>query len=300
MGYAFGLAAMKFDPLSLRHMTQLVTAEYVAHLVRYLVFAGTAYLLFYGLFRRRALSRKIQAAFPRSTEMRREIAYSLLSFGVFCGAGLLTAIFHRLGWSHIYFRIGRYGWPYLWFSLFALIFIHDTWFYWTHRLMHWKPLFPIVHRVHHLSHNPTPWASFSFHPLEAAVQAVIFPLAVLFLPLHPLVAVLWLLYMTAMNVVGHLGFEILPAGFLRNRFCRWHNTSVHHNMHHRYVHCNYGLYFNIWDRLMRTNHPRYEEEYDRVFARGDTNAADSVVQLPDRVIDAPLRTAFTSSEHPIT
>src|SRR5436190_20346355 len=104
MAYAFVLIAMKFDPLALRHISQLVTAEYVAHLIRYIVFAGTAYLLFYGLFRRRALSRKIQAAFPKSAEMRREIAYSLLSFGVFCGAGLLTAIFHRLGWSHIYFR----------------------------------------------------------------------------------------------------------------------------------------------------------------------------------------------------
>ena len=290
---------MKSDPLALHSITQLVTAEYVAHLVRYLVFAGTAYLLFYGLFRRRALSRKIQAAFPKSADMRREIAYSLLSFGVFCGSGLLTAIFHRLGWSHIYFRIGKYGWPYLWFSLAALIFIHDTWFYWTHRLMHWKPLFPIFHRVHHLSHNPTPWASFSFHPFEAAVQAVIFPLTVLFLPLHPLVAVLWLLYMTAMNVVGHLGFEILPAGFLRNRFWRWHNTSVHHNMHHRYVHCNYGLYFNIWDRLMGTNHPRYEEEYDRVFApRDDRAAVDRVPEPSDRRMNPPLHPALTSSENP--
>jgi sterol desaturase/sphingolipid hydroxylase (fatty acid hydroxylase superfamily) len=36
-------------------------------------------------------------------------------------------------------------------------------------------------------------------------------------------------------------------------------------MHHRYVNYNYGLYFNIWDRLMGTNHPRYEEEYARLF-----------------------------------
>jgi Delta7-sterol 5-desaturase len=223
---------MNFDPVALKKIGQLLTAEYIAHIVRYALFAGTAYLLFYVWFRRRVISRKIQATFPKSADLRREILYSL--------------------------------WLYFWFSLAVLILVHDTWFYWTHRLMHLKPLFPYFHRVHHLSHNPTPWASFSFQPLEAVVQAVIFPLTVLWLPIHPVVTLLWLFYMTAMNVFGHLGFEILPAGFLRNRVSRWHNTSVHHNMHHRYVHCNYGLYFNIWDRLMGTNHPRYEEEYDRV------------------------------------
>jgi hypothetical protein len=35
-------------------------------------------------------------------------------------------------------------------------------------------------------------------------------------------------------------------------------------VHHSKVHCNYGLYFNIWDRLMGTNHQEYEREYARV------------------------------------
>jgi sterol desaturase/sphingolipid hydroxylase (fatty acid hydroxylase superfamily) len=257
---------MNIDPLAVKNITLLLAAEYLAHLLRYLFFAGAAYLIFYVWFRRRVLGRKIQAAFPPSSDMRREIRYSLLSFLVFCGVGLLTVTLHRLGWTQLYFKISRHGWPYLWLSTLALIFIHDTWFYWTHRLMHWRPLFPLVHRIHHLSHNPTPWASFSFHPLEALIQGIVFPLTVLFLPIHPLAAFLWLGYMTFMNVLGHLGFEILPAGFVQHRIWRWHNTSVHHNMHHRHVHCNYGLYFNIWDRLMHTNHARYEEEYDRLSA----------------------------------
>jgi sterol desaturase/sphingolipid hydroxylase (fatty acid hydroxylase superfamily) len=257
---------MEIDPQILKIIARHLGAAYVAHIVRYALFAGIAYLLFYVFFRRKALRRKIQSAFPKSADLRREISYSLLSFVVFCGAGLLAITFHRLGWAHFYSKIGRHGWPYLWFSVVALIFMHDTWFYWTHRLMHWKPLFPIFHRVHHLSHNPTPWASFSFHPLEALIQAIFFPLAILILPVHPLAAGIWLGYMTFMNVMGHLGFEILPASFLRNRVLRWHNTSVHHNMHHRYTHFNYGLYFNIWDRLMGTNHPRYEEEFAGMFA----------------------------------
>jgi sterol desaturase/sphingolipid hydroxylase (fatty acid hydroxylase superfamily) len=73
--------------------------------------------------------------------------------------------------------------------------------------------------------------------------------------------------MTAMNVIGHLGFEVLWRGFASNRIFKWHNTSVHHNQHHQRVHCNYGLYFNLWDRLMGTNHPTYEAEYRRVTER---------------------------------
>ncbi len=96
------------------------------------------------------------------------------------------------------------------------------------------------------------------------MQAIVFPLVAICIPLHPLTAIVWLLYMTVLNVLGHLGFEIMPRGFVRNWWSRWHNTSVHHNMHHRHVNCNYGLYFNIWDRVMKTNHARYEAEYERV------------------------------------
>ena len=27
--------------------------------------------------------------------------------------------------------------------------LHDTWFYWTHRLLHWRPLYRAVHWEHH-------------------------------------------------------------------------------------------------------------------------------------------------------
>jgi len=101
------------------------------------------------------------------------------------------------------------------------------------------------------------------------VQAAVLPLTSLVLPLHPFAAMLWMLYMTSMNVGGHLGFEILPRGFATHRVFRWHNTTVHHDMHHRHINCNYGLYFNIWDRLMGTNHAHYEEEFDRVTMRAD-------------------------------
>ena len=42
-------------------------------------------------------------------------------------------------------------------------------FFFSHRLLHWGPLFRAAHYVHHESHNPGPWSSLSFHPIEAFV-----------------------------------------------------------------------------------------------------------------------------------
>ena len=38
---------------------------------------------------------------------------------------------------------------YMLFTIVALDYLHDAWFYWTHRLLHWKPLYRHVHAVHH-------------------------------------------------------------------------------------------------------------------------------------------------------
>jgi len=45
-------------------------------------------------------------------------------------------------------------------------------------------------------------------------------------------------------------------------------------MHHSKFKGNYGLYFRIWDRLMKTEHPDYVKDYDRIQERrfGTKNA----------------------------
>ena len=34
-------------------------------------------------------------------------------------------------------------------TVVALDYLHDSWFYWMHRLLHWKPLYLHVHLMHH-------------------------------------------------------------------------------------------------------------------------------------------------------
>jgi sterol desaturase/sphingolipid hydroxylase (fatty acid hydroxylase superfamily) len=247
-------------PVLLKHIMR----GYALDIFRYIVFAGGAYLIFYVWKREKYSHIKIQSRFPGREHMGREVIYSLLSFFIFASAGALIFTLVRHGHTRVYTDIHAHSLWYLAFTVFVFIVAHDTYFYWTHRFMHWPKIYRYVHRVHHLSTNPTPWAAFAFHPLEAIVEVGILPIMVFLIPLHPLAIFLWVIYMTFLNVMGHLGYEIFPSGFTSKAATAWHNTSVHHNMHHKYVRCNYGLYFNVWDRIMGTNHDRYHEEFENV------------------------------------
>jgi lathosterol oxidase len=78
----------------------------------------------------------------------------------------------------------------------------------------------------------------------------------------------------AFNVLGHCGYEIFPRWFLGSGAGRFLNTPTHHAMHHEKVGANYGLYFNVWDRLLGTNHPDYERRFAKVTATPRGPAAD--------------------------
>ena len=246
--------------LGLPARTGLVLANVV---LRYLLFAGGAYLFFYVWKRRQWLARRIQPRFPTSAQIRQEIGYSLLTAGIFAAIFLLVFAARKAGLTRIYADVHQYGWGYLALSIGLLVLLHDTYFYWTHRLMHHPRLFRYVHRVHHLSHNPSPWAAYAFHPLEAIIEAGILPLAVLALPVHPLALLIFGLYTLTFNVIGHLGYELLPPRLHGHWLGRWQNTSTHHNLHHQLTKGNYGLYFNFWDTWMGTNHRLNEERYQQ-------------------------------------
>ena len=116
--------------------------------------------------------------------------------------------------------------------------------------MHQKKWLRQIHKVHHQSFNPTPWASLSFHPLEAIIEIGIIPLMVFLIPIHPLALFLFVTWSLLWNVIGHLGYEIFPAGFVHHPVFRWFNTSTHHNMHHEKANCNYGLYISTFGILL--------------------------------------------------
>ena len=252
-----------FAPM--RHASYL--QFFMTLLVRYSLFAGLAFTVFYILFRERFQKRKIQKHFPRLSDYRREVLFSVTSMLIiaFCVFSVRSPIVRPH--TQIYDHISQHGWPYFIASVFMALLLHDTYFYWTHRAMHHPRLFKIFHLVHHRSTNPTPWAAYSFHPLEAVVEGSVIWVIVFLIPIHPAAIALFALVMIVYNVYGHLGYEIYPRWLINSRLGRWLNTSTNHNMHHKYFQDNYGLYFRFWDTIMRTTHPKYEETINEVVGK---------------------------------
>jgi len=233
-------------------------------------------LFFYVWKKRKYWHLKIQQRFPGKEHILREIRYSFYTVFIFGIVIAQVAWASKERWTLIYYPIDKYGYPYYFFSIILMIFVHDAYFYWTHRLLHWKPLFKHVHKVHHLSLNPTPFSSYAFHPVEALVEIGIIPLLVFTIPYHVSAICIFSVYTLVMNVLGHMGYEFFPKGFASHKIFKWHNTPTNHNMHHRYVKCNYGLYFNIWDRVLKTNHARYEEVFEEVVAQRSSKILETI------------------------
>jgi len=192
-------------------------------------------------------------------QQRREFAQSMLTVLIFSLVGTGVLVAYHLGLSNIYFAPAQYGWAWLIASFFVMVVLHDAWFYWTHRLMHRPRVFRWLHGTHHLSVAPTPWTTYSFSAAEALLQASYLPVVLLVLPAHHAVIFLWMLWMVLRNVMGHSGTELLPRAWVAGWWGRWFTTTLHHEMHHAYGRCNYGLYFVWWDRLCGTEHPEYRD-----------------------------------------
>jgi len=242
-------------------------AIFIIDLLRYLIPASIAFLLFWVIGRNYWRHLFIQTSFPKTNQFIREFAYSMSTVVIFSlvGFGIYSA--SKAGLTQIYTDISRYGVLYLIFSFILTLLFHDFYFYWTHRFMHHKAIYKHVHRVHHQSTNPSPWAAYAFHPWEAIIQALVFPIMLFALPLHPIAITLFLTYMIVRNVIGHLGFEIFPKGFTKNRWLNWTTAVTHHNIHHEKFNTNYGLYFSWWDRWMKTEDKNYHTNFDEVKSR---------------------------------
>jgi sterol desaturase/sphingolipid hydroxylase (fatty acid hydroxylase superfamily) len=236
---------------------------------RYLLFAGGAYLIYYVIKRKDWLFMKIQEKFPDNKQVWTEVKYSFLTFLVFASVAVVIrlAINSGIVETKIYRRFAEHSVLYYIATTAILILFHDTYFYWVHRLMHHPLFYERVHKVHHLSKDPTPWAAFAFHPFEALLEIGFVPIIIFTLPLHFSSLLILSVWQILFNVMGHLGYETFPRNTPNNFLLKWLNTSTNHNMHHKYVRCNYGLYFSFWDKLMNTNHAKYYELFDEVTAR---------------------------------
>jgi sterol desaturase/sphingolipid hydroxylase (fatty acid hydroxylase superfamily) len=218
----------------------------------YMVIGTIFYIFLYSWKRNPFANRKIQHTKISNEQLQREKYLSATSLTIFCLTGFLTGLLIESGNSLMYFDPLSHSRKYFLFSILLMIFLHDTYFYWTHRLLHLPYWFEKIHIKHHLSSSPNPLTALAFHPMEAIIQTAFFPLIIVTLPIHPYALLIFLFYMVFMNVLGHSGFQLFHYKKRLHKWMWWNNSSKRHDEHHQYAKGNYGLYFTFWDRWMKT------------------------------------------------
>ena len=244
---------LQFDPFSAASLILTLVVLTFFIVLRYFMIAGFFYWALWLRSDNLLHARRLAQKSPTAKLIRHEIRWSVISSVIYAAAGVLIIEAWRSCYTRIYFDVADYGVVYLLLSVPLYLFLHDTYFYWTHRIMHHPKLFTIMHRVHHESRQPTPWAGFSFHPWEALVGAAVVPLLVFLIPIHVGALIFLLILMTITGVTNHAGFELLPDRWMRGFVCRHWISATHHNLHHQNYTMNYALYFRFWDRVMGTD-----------------------------------------------
>jgi len=216
--------------------------------LRYYFLATVFFFVFYVWRHKKLIPLKFNPKYPSKNQLKTEFLYTACTFIIYAASASLLMYWYQNGWTKIYLGVDTFGYLYLFFSILLMLLVHDSYFYWTHKLMHSLPFLYRFHRIHHRSHNPNPWSAFSFHPVEAIISLGFVPIIVFFIPVHPLALTIFFTIMTTYNILIHLGYRISVAQF-KNQF---QNTAENHELHHQKRRYNYGFYFSFWDRLMKT------------------------------------------------
>jgi sterol desaturase/sphingolipid hydroxylase (fatty acid hydroxylase superfamily) len=212
---------------------------YLRNLILLWLVAGGWHLVLY-TFKLQGTKQKYDARW-QSTSSRTFLFHNQIYDNIFwsCAVGctVWTSYEALYLWGH------ANGWlPYMSWSihpiyctawLLLLPLVREFHFYFTHRAIHWKPLYKYVHYLHHKNINPGPWSGLAMHPVESILYFS-FVVVTWIVPSHPLHFFFAALYQGLSPAGGHLGFEgpvikdKVPCG------------SYFHYLHHRYFECNYG------------------------------------------------------------
>lgn len=232
--------------------TLYIFVFFVILLVRYFLTAGFFYVFYLQVKNKNKNYRILSQRPPKKNQVRQEIYWSIISSVIFAFFGAFTYWLYLQNQTAVYLDAKKYGWWYLPVSLLIVLLIHETYYYWLHRAMHFPKIYKAVHKVHHNSLSSTPWTAFSFHPWESILEALIVPLILIFIPVHIYVLLFYLVFMTFSSVINHLDIEVYPEHFRKSRFGKLWIDATHHHLHHKEFKTNYGLYFTFWDKMMGT------------------------------------------------
>ncbi len=242
---------------------------FIAIFGRYVLFSLGFWWLFKVSMKEQFSHRAVQTRPRKPGQDRREVGWSALTSLIFTAIAVGVIVAYQAGYTKIYTDFSAY--PPIWYpaSIALVLFIHETYYYWLHRWMHWPGVYRWVHKTHHDSITTSPWTAFSFHPIESTLQAIVIPVLTFLLPLHISAVGLILIIMTLSSAINHLNTELYPHDFNRHWLGRWLIGATHHSLHHTQFRFNYGLYFTFWDKWMKTESPDFHRLFSEKTSKND-------------------------------
>ncbi|MBC7409298.1 MAG: sterol desaturase family protein [Arcicella sp.] len=228
---------------------------------RYFILGSIFHVYFYVWKREKWENRKINKREYPQNQFKKEVFWSMLTAIVFSVVGAISALAWQRGYTAIYLNINDY--PLLWFpiSIIVAMFIHETYYYWLHRLMHHPKIYKQVHQVHHDSKITSAWTAFSFHPIEGFLEALIMPVIIIIVPMHLYAILFHLSIMTITAAINHLDIEVYPRNLFGNLLGKHVIGATHHSHHHKFYRYNFGLYFTFWDKWIKTESPSFGRDF---------------------------------------
>ncbi|SMC27088.1 Fatty acid hydroxylase superfamily protein [Andreprevotia lacus DSM 23236] len=181
-------------------------------------------------------------------QIRRELLQSACSIFLF-GTGVIFP-WGLLQWGWAGIALDPPWWQTT-LEIIVLIAWNEVHFYANHWLLHtrWLRRF---HTPHHRSVVVTPWATYSFHPVEAILlgNVIMLPMVVHDFSVGALLALP--VFSLLFNNIGHSNYDFLPDAHA-DRW--WLNGARRHHLHHACFRGNFGFMFPFMDRLFGTALP---------------------------------------------
>lgn len=272
-----------------------ITGAYIEQIIWYTAFAFPFFFIFWIIGKNYFKKIRIQETERANLHhFKHDLGFSASTFLIFAIMDVCILYLESKGYTQVYFDSNEYGYLWLILSFFIVLFLDDMFFYWSHRAMHLPRFYKFFHKVHHESTDPSPLTAFAFHPSEAVVEYFVGFILPFLLPLNFGVLITWQIFSMLNNVLGHLGYEVYPKGWVKFPILKFKTASTHHNMHHQLFNGNYALYFTWWDKWMGTEFKDYEVRHEQLFERKNiVKSKDGLYLLTVSAILKEANDAFT-------
>lgn len=167
----------------------------------------------------------------------------------------------------------------LFLHLGIFLVCEDFTFYWAHRILHIKSIYPYIHKIHHQYRLVVGISTEYCHPFEYVVANLLASSSGALLMgknTHLFTYYIWVFIRICETTDGHSGYEFPWSPY---RLLAFSAGQEYHNYHHLNFDGNYGSFLTIWDRIFNTTNKaflnfinnKYENEYLHPEKENDNN-----------------------------